>query len=110
VRLDRAGDRLRLTVVARVVRPHDPLELGKFPDHPGKQICLAEASGAMRRGLVLAELRSEEARKALNPIDAEELTAELVMEHDVCKVRYARLERHAPVLVIEELGVREPRP
>ena len=110
VRLDRAGDRLGLAVVTRVVRAHDALQLGELADHPGEEVGLAEAGGAPRRRLVLAEFRRHDRREPLDPVDALELAAELVVEHHVREPGDACGERHAPVLVVEELRVGEPRP
>src|SRR5262249_36284805 len=109
VTLYRVGDLLRFAVVEGVVASHYSLQLGKFADHVGQQIGLGKPARALARQELGAQGPRDFSRQQLDPLDPLELAAQLVVVDDAREARHARFETGLAVLVVEELGVREPR-
>ena len=64
VLLDGGGDAAAAPRRARVIAPHEPLQLGKLADHVGDEIGLREQRGAIGEGGVGAHQRRDARRRA----------------------------------------------
>ncbi len=103
------GDARVLALSAGVVFAHQALQLGKFADHVGQQIRLAQT----RRTPGFLHIGTDERRKlggdARDARDALGLGAELFVEHDVLELGQPVFEPRLEIGLIEELRVGKTR-
>ena len=99
-----------LTVVQRVIAADNPLQLGKFPNHPGRQVGLGEPHGAPRpSGIGAGDMAGKKINQRLHPRDLVAQAAELGVKDPIGERLDPRFERHPPVLIPEESRIGEPR-
>ncbi len=104
-----SADGVAQTLLAGVVAAHDPLQLGKFADHAGGEISLAEMRGLCGEVRVGADKGRELARQRLDALHALVHRAELGVEGDALEPLQPFGERDLAVLVPEEAGVVQAR-
>ncbi len=85
------------------------MQLGKFADHLGQQIGLAELRRALGLGDIGADDRRKMARQRNDARDALGLGAELLVEHDVLELRQPVFQPRLQIGLVEELRIRQPR-
>ena len=108
---DRIRNRPILAVMQRVIAAHDPLQLGKFADHSGREVGLGELHRAPRPVAVGAwNVIRQKLGKPLHSRDLVQEAAELGVKHPLRQNLDAARERNAPVLVPEKACIGEPRP
>jgi hypothetical protein len=98
-------------VMAGIVAAHDALQLGKLADHVRQQIGLGQAGGGVDlpedRGIT--ECHCDAVCDGAHPLHALTLGPELVVVDHLVQTGDPRLQRGAPVLVEEELGICQAR-
>ena len=104
------GDSLILTVMQRVVTPHDALQLGELPNHVGHQIGLGQTRRARRQRCVGAEADGNFLCQLLKPFDALQHRTDLVVIDNATKLLDTRSECRLAVLIEEETRIGQPRP
>ena len=92
-----------------VVLAHQALQFGKFADHFGEQIGLAQLRGAFGLGDVGADQGCQLTGERDDARDAFFLRAELFVKDDLREFRQPRFERRLQVGLVEELGVAQAR-
>src|SRR5258706_6606012 len=107
---DSVGHRGRLTVVERVITTHEALQLREFTDHFGEQVGLGQIRGAIYRARVGASAVGDKSTDRPDAFDAVELATELVVIDDTAQLGHPGFERIAPILIVEELCIRQSRP
>ncbi len=110
VLFDRIGHVFRLAVMARVVRAHDALQLGEFAHHQCAQVGFCQVRGAADVRLIDTERLGDLDCNACHALDALKLRSELVVIDHIGQSFDARFECLLAILVVEELGVRQPCP
>ena len=111
--LDGVGDRVRLSGIARVARPHVPLEVRELADHRGHEVALAERGRAHR----VARLLRVEPRRAgdvphegRDPVGLGRHRPELLLEHEPFEGRPIVTEGFLAIGAHEVRRVFEPWP
>ena len=85
------------------------MQLGKFADHVGQQVGLAQLRGALRLGGIGADDRRQPPGERNDARDALGLRTELLVEHDVLEFRQPVFQPRFQIGLVKELGIGQPR-
>ena len=107
--LDGVGDGFVLALRLGVVFAHRALQFGKFADHFGEQIRLAQPRGALGFLHIGADQRRQLGREPLDALDALRLRAELLVKDDVLELRQPVFQPRLQIGLVEEFRIGEPR-
>ncbi len=98
-----------LTVVLRVILAHHALQLGELTDHQRAQVGLGKPGGTLGQDGLDAQLLRNTHRNRGDPFDTLQLRAELAVINNVRQSGHAALERLLAILIVEKLGIGQPR-
>ncbi len=105
------GNVIGQAVVARIVAPHDALQLWKLAHHVGQQIGFGQLCGGVcsLRQRVATEGLAQGFGNAAHACHALTLCAQFVVVHDLVQTFHARCQCFLAILIEEKLGIGQAR-